>query len=182
MKRLKCTVGAVVVALVSGVVFWIGCLLFLALPVRARQDAASVPVNSAPDNFVGEWKFNPEKSSPGTQRASLKIELQGTDYKFTNDKLFDNGTELQWWFVTDMKGDCVKSTQLNGKPMGGETCMTRIDSNTFVRNDKLVTESYKVDPKKRTMTVEFAPKSTVIVNGRHASKTKSVNDRVSVEK
>jgi len=164
MKRLKCTVGAVVVALVSGVVFWIGCLLFLALPVRARQDAASVPVNS------------------GTQRASLKIELQGTDYKFTNDKLFDNGTELQWWFVTDMKGDCVKSTQLNGKPMGGETCMTRIDSNTFVRNDKLVTESYKVDPKKRTMTVEFAPKSTVIVNGRHASKTKSVYDRVSVEK
>jgi len=157
-------------------------LLFLALPAHARQEAASVPVNPAPDNFIGEWKFNPEKSSPGIQRASIKIELQGTDYKVTNDWLADNGTELQWWFVTDMKGDCVKATQVNGKPMGGETCITRIDSNTFVKAGKIATETFKVDSKKRTMTVEFAPKSTVIVNGRHASKTKSVYDRVSVEK
>jgi hypothetical protein len=123
------------------------CLLCAALPLGAfQQDGspASQPLSHA-DEFIGTWKFNVHKSSSsGTEREVITIETQGNDYKFIYDWLAKNGTELNWWFVTDMKGTCVKDTQVNGRPMSSQSCMTRVDSRTFLNETPILKDDYKV--------------------------------------
>jgi hypothetical protein len=161
-------------------VLWVAFLLCPALPLRARQEAGTVPVNPpASDNFVGEWKFNPEKSpnSGGTTSEVIKIEQDGSGYKFTYDWKADNGTELHWWFVTDMKGNCVQATQSNGQPMNGEHCLTRINSDAFMSDNSVLTEQFKVKSKGQILNLERSYKH--IFQGRKLSNAKLVFDRVS---
>jgi hypothetical protein len=53
---------------------------------------------------------------PGARAAesfqNRRPAFRWSDYKFVYDLLAENGTELNWWFVTDMKGGCVKDTQV----------------------------------------------------------------------
>jgi hypothetical protein len=159
---------------------WVAFLLWPALPISARQEAGTVPVNPpASDNFLGEWKFNPEKSpnSGGTTSEVIKIEPEGSGYKFTYDWKADNGTELHWWFVTDMKGDCVQATQSNGHPMGGKHCLTRMNSEAFMSDNSIVTDQFQVKSKGQTLNLERTYKHTI--NGQKLHHDKLVFDRVS---
>jgi hypothetical protein len=161
-------------------VLWVASLLCPTLPLSARQEAGTVPVNPpASDNFVGEWKFNPEKSpnSGGTATEVIKIEPDGSGYKFTYDWKADNGTELHWWFVTDMKGDCVHATQSNGHPMHGEDCLTRINSDAFMSDNSISTEQFKVKSKGQTLNLERTHKRTF--QGQKLPDARLVFDRVS---
>jgi hypothetical protein len=115
----------------------------------------------ASNPFVGTWVLNREKGPPsGIERESITIEPQGSDLKLTYDRLGENGTELQWWFVTDMKGGNVKPMQVNGLPMGGESRFTLLDPHTFVEDSMirsdgraLMSARYKVSADGQTMMV-----------------------------
>jgi len=109
----------------------------------------------ASDHFVGVWKLNEDKSTTKGVRELITIEPQGGETKFTYDWAADNGTELQWWFVTDMKGGPVKPEQTNGKPMSKDfqPRVTRIDSNRFVDDGKLFRDEYTVSADGKTLTI-----------------------------
>lgn len=133
--------------------------------------------SSAVDAFIGAWKFNPEKSShSGTERESINIELRDGAYRFTYDWLAENGTELNWWFATDMKGGCVALTQVNQQPMNGKSCVTRLTSHKFV-DTHLFKDEYEVSSNGRTMKLHrkfivppsvrmTAPKDAILVFDR----------------
>ena len=88
--------------------------------------------NASTDNFIGKWKLNVDKSKLPPERETITIELQGSQCKISDDVAYDNGTELNFWTLTDMKGTVSKLTQSNGKPMNEEWRVTREDANNFV--------------------------------------------------
>ena len=111
--------------------------------------SASEP--SIKDDFIGAWKFNPDKSShSGTEKETINIELKDGAYKFTYDWLSEKGVDLNWWFVTDMKGGCVQDTQVNGQPMTSKSCIKRLSPRKFV-NDTILKDEYEVSSDGRTL-------------------------------
>ena len=111
------------------------------IPLCSSQDKQP----SAPaDRFIGAWELNQEKSHRSDIKESLTIEYQGANYKFVVDWSADNGTELYYWFVTQMKGDSATVTQMNGEPMSDIEHMTRLDEGTFVNETKYAKEKYAV--------------------------------------
>src|SRR6266487_276450 len=113
------------------------CLLVSSTLAVCQQPALS-------DNFVGTWQLNANKSSrSGVERESIQIDFQGGQYKFVCDRLGENGTELNWWFQTDMKGECVILTGVDGKPMSGTSCVTRLSPRKFVNDTKIIHEEYQ---------------------------------------
>lgn len=120
--------------------------------LMCQENSASSPSEaSVTDSFIGAWKFNPDKSfRSGTERESINIELKDGAYKFTYDWLAENGTELNWWFVTEMKGGCVKHTQVNGEPMTSKSCVTRLSPRKFV-DDTILRDQYEVSSDGRTL-------------------------------
>lgn len=97
-----------------------------------RPSDTPIPRPHTDDRFLGEWKLNPEKSSRvGIESETIKIEPTGSDYRFEYDQVGENGTVLYWWFVTNMRGVCVKHTQKNGQPMSSQSCVERLDANRF---------------------------------------------------
>jgi hypothetical protein len=144
-------------------------------PVPSPVSPASPPVVA--DHFVGVWKLNTDKSShSGMVSESVVIETQGSDFKFLYDWLAENGTDLHWWFVTDMKGGCVKETQVNGKPMASQSCITRMDSKAFVNDTKILKDEYKVSADGETLVVRTTFKLSP--NGKKLHEQKLVFDRV----
>jgi hypothetical protein len=139
--------------------------------------SAREPVTA--QDFIGAWKFNPDKSShSGTERESINIELKGDDYKFTYDWLAENGTELKWWFVTDMKGTCVNHTQVNGQPMTSKSCITLLGRNKFVNDTSIVREEYELSSNGRNLKINRSYK--IAPSGKTPPKNiKLVFDRVS---
>ena len=132
------TVAALVVATVS-------------LLMSQENQPSSQHESSAMDAFVGAWKFNPDKSlNSGTEREAINIELNGGAYKFTYGWLSEKGVQLNWWFVTDMKGGCVKHTQVNGEPITSKSCVTRLSPHTFV-DDTILRDQYEVSSDGRTL-------------------------------
>jgi len=130
------------------------------------------------DNFVGTWQLNANKSSrSGVERESIQIDFQGGQYKFVCDRLGENGTELNWWFQTDMKGECVILTGVDGKPMSGTSCVTRLSPRKFVNDTKIIHEEYQVSSDGRQLInhtkfkLEYAP-------GKRLPEVKLVFDRV----
>jgi len=105
------------------------------------------------DDFIAAWKFNPHKSvNSGTEKETITIELNDGAYKFTYDWLSEKGVELNWWFVTDMKGECVKHNQVNGEPMTTKSCVTRLSPRKFV-DDTILRDQYEVSSDGRTLTL-----------------------------
>ncbi len=94
-----------------------------------------------------------QSSRSGIERELITIDTQGNGYKFVYDWLGENGTELNFWFVTDMKGACVKETQVNGRPMTSKSCITRLDSRAFVNDTWVLKDEYKVSSDGQTLTV-----------------------------
>jgi hypothetical protein len=106
----------------------------------------------ASDRFVGAWKLNTDKTThSGIQGETITIELQGNNFKFTYDWMAENGTELHWWYVTDMKGSVVKPIQVNGQPMSGESRITRLASGAFKVESAILKDEYKVSADGKTM-------------------------------
>jgi hypothetical protein len=160
-----------------------GSLFCAALPLGAFQENRSSPPHpsapSAADEFTGAWKLNTNKSSrSGIEREVITIEIQGNDYKFLYDWLAENGTELNWWFVTDMKGACVKNTQVNGRPMSGKSCITRIDSRTFVDDTAILKDEYRVSSDGQELIVHRTFVIPPPVGRTGPRKVKLVFDRV----
>jgi hypothetical protein len=126
--------------------------------VARRQEQTSLPAPPArpaeTDRFVGAWKLNTEKTThSGIQSEMITIESQGNDFKLTFDWLAENGTELHWWYVTDMKGGSVKATQVNGRPMSGEVRFTRLNSSAFREESVVLRDEYKVSGDGQTLRI-----------------------------
>ena len=108
------------------------------------------------DHFIGVWKLNEGKSTTKGISELITIEAQGSDLKFSYDWSADNGTELHLWFLTDMKGGLTKPVQTNGKPLSKESGsrITRVDSNKFIDDAKLLRDEYTVAADGLTMTIQ----------------------------
>jgi hypothetical protein len=134
-------------------------VFFAILPLCYPQEK---PPETPADRFLGAWKLNPEKSHPSNTMESLTIEYQEGKYKFVVDWSADNGTELNYWFVTQMKGDAATVTQMNGKPMSDVEHMVRVDTNSFVNDTKFAEEKYNVSKDGQTLklsrTFKLGPK------------------------
>jgi hypothetical protein len=116
-----------------------------------EKPPSSPSESSVADSFIGAWKFNPDKSlNSGTEGESINIELNDGAYKFTYDWLSEKGVQLNWWFVTDMKGGCVKHTQVNGEPMTSKSCVTRLSPRKFL-DDTMLRDQYEVSSDGRTL-------------------------------
>jgi hypothetical protein len=133
----------------------VGLALFpLLFASQERPSDAPIPKQHEGDRFIGEWKLNTEKSSRvGIESETIKIETRGSEYRFEYDQALENGTVLHWWFVTDMKGGCVKQTQKNGEPMSSQSCVLRLDANRFADNTLLAKYEYEVTRDGQRMTV-----------------------------
>ena len=92
------------------------------------------PSSSTPtqDRFVGAWKLNLDKSSMPPASKTISIEHQGNAYRIRCHVRYDNGTELDSWSLTDMKGEMSKVGQSDGKPMNEEWRVTRESPDSFV--------------------------------------------------
>ncbi len=155
--------------MIKALIFLAGCLL-ASVPVAICQQAAST------DDFIGTWNLNTKRSSgSGIEKESIRIESQGGQYKFVCDQLGENGTELNWWFVTDMKGACVKHTQVNGQLMTSKSCISRISSRKFVDDQAIVHEEYELSSDGRRMTVHRSFKGRP--TGKSLPSVKLVFDR-----
>lgn len=129
-------------------------LLSLLCSSQERPSDVLTPKPNTSDHFLGEWKLNPEKSSrAGIESETIKIETTANDYRFEYDQAFENGTVLHWWFVTDMKGGCVKQTQKNGQPMSSQSCVERLNANKFFDKTKFGKDEYQVSRDGRRMTL-----------------------------
>jgi hypothetical protein len=133
----------------------VGLALFPLIYASQEQPSdAPIPKQHEGDRFIGEWKLNTKKSSRvAIESETIKIETIGREYRFEHDQASENGAVLHWWFVTDMKGECVKQTQKNGEPMFGQSCVLRLDGNRFVDKTLLAKYEYKVDRDGQRMTV-----------------------------
>jgi len=134
-------------------------LALLPFPCAGHQDktqsANQIASLGVADRFIGVWKLNADKTSrSGTVSELITIESQGKDFKFTYDWSAENGTELHWWYVTDMKGGIVKPTQANGQPMSGKPRITRIDSGSFKIESEVLKDIYKVSADGQTMKLQ----------------------------
>ena len=146
-------------------------VLLASVAVAVSQEAASTDV------LTGTWNLNTNKSSQsGIERESIRIELAGDQHKFVYDRLGENGTELNWWFVTDMKGDCVNHTQVNGQPMTSKSCISRLGPRTFVNDTAILHEKYELSSDGRKMVVHTKFKGHP--TGRSLPEQKLVFDRV----
>jgi len=121
---------------------------------QERPSDAPIPKQNEGDRFIGEWKLNTEKSSRvGIESETVKIETAGNEYRFEYDRGAENGTVLHWWFVTDMKGECVKHTEKNGQSMSSQSCVKRLDGNRFVDSTIFGKDEYEVSRDGRRMTL-----------------------------
>lgn len=121
---------------------------------QERPSDTPMPRPHTDDRFLGEWKLNAEKSSRvGIESETIKIEIDGSEYRFEYDQGGENGTVLHWWFVTDMKGGCVKHTQKNGQPMSSQSCVERLDGNRFFDKTLFGKDEYEVNRDGRRMTL-----------------------------
>jgi hypothetical protein len=130
----------------------IGYLICLALPLAGNQTPTAAPVQPASDNFIGEWKLNVASSSPTAENEVLKIEPDGSGYKFTDERTFAKGKPSHRWFVTNMKGPCVQSFDSNGKNPA-KACFTRLDSNSFINDVIVWIDRYQVNGDHNTLTM-----------------------------
>jgi len=126
----------------------------------SRQDKppSSSPQIASPesaDRFIGVWKLNVDKSSyTGMVREQITIEFSGGDVKFTYESLNENGVELNYSFLTDMKGGVVKQTQMDGRPMNSRSRITRLDSHRFREDSPIEVDESKVSSDGRSMEVK----------------------------
>jgi hypothetical protein len=160
---------------------WLAIVLLInATPLSGLSQEKQPVTPPTTDRFVGMWKLNVDKSSrSGIDKESISIttvESEEKEFKFVFDWLADNGTELQWWFVTDMKGGVSKHTQVNGRAMSSESCITRLDSDRFVDDTKILKDEYKVSADGQTVTVRRTYKQSF--NGKKLPEYKLVFDRV----
>jgi hypothetical protein len=160
---------------------WLAIVLLInAIPLLGLSQEKLPVVPPTTDRFVGMWKLNVDKSSrSGIDKESISIttvESEEKEFKFVFDSLGDNRTELRWWFVTDMKGGVSKHTQVNGRPMTSESCITRLDSDTFVDDTKILKDEYKVSADGQTLTVRRNFKQSF--NGKKLPDQKLVFDRL----
>ena len=130
----------------------IGYLICLALPLAGNQTPTAAPVQPASDNFIGEWKLNAARSSPTAENEVLKIEPDGSGYKFTDERTSAKGKPSHRWFVTDMKGPCVQSFDSKGKNPA-KACFTRLDSNSFIDDVIVWIDRYQVSGDHNTLTM-----------------------------
>src|SRR5215471_3793989 len=110
--------------------------------------------DAATDAFAGKWKLNVEKSSMPPERETITIQRQGSNYRIDCDIAYGNGTELNFWAVTDMNGTASKVTQANGKSMNEEWRVTREGADAFVVDSRPfhTVVRYKVSPDGQTLT------------------------------
>jgi hypothetical protein len=147
--------------------------------VCQESPSSSSPTKSSSDDFVGAWQLNPGKSPhSGIERESITIEAKDGEYKFTYDSLSENGTELNWWFSTDMKGDCVKATQVNGRPINGEDCITRLGPRKFVNENAILKDVYEASSDGRTLKLHRHFKAPSSVMKGASKEAIRVYDRV----
>jgi len=122
-----------------------------------NQASAQTAPQGVADRFLGVWKLRVDKTPhAGTFSEVITIEGQGKDYKFTYDQSFGNGTEYHLWYVTEMKGEIVTDTHMNGQPVPGKSRITRIDSGSFKVEGEAQKDVFKVSADGQTMKLQRA--------------------------
>lgn len=124
------------------------------------QSTAQIASRGSEDRFIGTW--NAKKLRSGTVRESITIEPHETDFKFTYDWTAENGTELHWWYFTDMEGGVITYMGniglplVKGKPVGKPsiTRVTRLDSSSFKVESEIQRDIYKVSIDGQTMKLQ----------------------------
>lgn len=133
----------------------VGLALFpLLCAAQERPSDAPIPTPRPVDRFLGEWKLNTEKSSRvGLESETVKIDTAGSEYRFEYNLAGENGAVLHWWFVTGMKGECVKPNWPNGQKGTSQACVTRLDANRFVDKTLFGKDEYEVSRDGQRMTI-----------------------------
>ena len=129
----------------------------LAAGHQDNNQAASTQtaLQGVPDRFIGVWKLRMDKTPHARAFGEvITIEGQGKNYKFTYDQSFENGTENHLWYVTEMKGEIVTDTHMNGQPIPGKFRITRIDSGSFEVDGEIQKDVYKVSSDGQTMKLQ----------------------------
>ena len=120
-----------------------------------NQASTQIVSRGAPDRFIGIWKLHADKTPhAGTFNQVITIEGQGKNYKFTYDQSVGNGREDHLWYVTEMKGEIVTDTHMNGQPMPGKSRITRIDSGSFKVEGEIQKDVYRVSSDAQTMKLQ----------------------------
>jgi hypothetical protein len=81
--------------------FLVSLLAMLCISTLAQQNASSI---AAKDLFLGKWKLNVDKSSPGPAAETITIEPDGKKYRITLEISHPDGFKHTAWTVSDMKG------------------------------------------------------------------------------
>jgi hypothetical protein len=136
----------------------------------STSPSQSPPQAQPTDAFVGQWKFNDEKSSrKGIESKIIMIESQGGVYKLTVDSASENGVKSYAAATTSMKGEVVKTIDKNGKPTTQEWRVTREGPDAF-RVEWLGTfpmqEKYEVSADGKTMTIRDVTPNPIIIAGK----------------
>jgi hypothetical protein len=117
-----------------------------------NQASTQTVLQGVPDRFIGVWKLRVDRPPhAGTFSEVMTIEGRGKNYKFTYDQSFGNRTEYHLWYVTEMKGEIVTDTHVNGQPKPGKSRITRIDSGSFKVEGEIQKDVYKVSSDGQTM-------------------------------
>jgi len=120
-----------------------------------NQASTQTSLQGIPDRFIGVWKLRVDKTPhAGTFSEVITIEGQGKNYKFTYDQSFGNGTENHLWYVTEMKGEIVTDTHMNGQLVPGKSRITRIDSGSFKVEGEIQKEVCKVSSDGQIMKLQ----------------------------
>jgi len=86
-------------------------------------------------------------------REAITIEFENGHVKFTCEYLNESGVEFNYWFVTEMNGDVVKQTQMDGRPMNSHTRVTRLGPDRFREDSPIEVDEYKVSSDGHSMKV-----------------------------
>jgi len=133
-----------------------------------KQASAQTALQGVPDRLIGVWKLRADKTShAGSVSEVITIEAQGKNYKFTYDQSFGSGMESHLWYVSEMKGEVVTDTHLNGQPRPGKSRITRIDGESFEVEGEIQKDLYKVSSDGQTMEVHRTYSAQTRPTGPH---------------
>ncbi|HEY0797436.1 MAG TPA: hypothetical protein VGD64_16805 [Acidisarcina sp.] len=130
------------------------CLILL-LGGSALCQQTSAPHTVLPnDQFLGSWKLNVQRSPHGPDREEISIQLEGANLKIADHSVLGNGTETDFWLITDPGGGFVRLTLKDGKPMNEEWRVTREGASSFIVDSRPFASQvrYEVSADGKTMS------------------------------
>lgn len=111
--------------------FLVSLVAVLCVGALARQSSSG---GTPTVTFLGKWKLNVDKSSPGPTAGTITIEPEGKKYRITLEVAYPGGLGGTAWTVTDMTGWGSPVTRNFSQPLAEEWHVKRegVDSFTLI--------------------------------------------------